>query len=133
MPQPAIPIPDRPDIRRPTTRRDRKAIGMSALVLFASITVVGGWGLDGFQASSDTGDATAQVLFEGGSPQREAARGQGMGDAAYASAEDDYVVGEYGDPVSELYASDDNGGWSDSVREPRAERKPSITRGALAD
>ena len=106
---------------------------MSALVLFASIAVVGGWGIDGFRAGDNADETGAQIIFEGGAPLRDAGQGQVDDDGTVAFAEDDYVVGEYGDPVSELYASDDDGGWSDSLREPRSQRKPSITRGALAD
>ncbi|WP_162925097.1 hypothetical protein [Aurantiacibacter odishensis] len=106
---------------------------MSALVLFASIAVVGGWGIDGFRAGDEADEAGAQIIFEGGAPLRDAGQGQVNDDGPAAFAEDDYVVGTYGDPVNELYASDDNGGWGDSFREPSSQRTPSITRGALAD
>lgn len=104
---------------------------MSALVLFASIAVVGGWGLAGFQVADDSAEATAHVIFEGGAPSREPVAS--VAHTADPVAEDDYIVGDYGDPVGDLYAREDNGGWSDSVREPEARRTGSITRGALAD
>lgn len=106
----------RPSVRRPFARQSRRAIGISAAAFFASVAVVGGWGISGLGTVEEEPAATGQIIFAGGAPQR-----QTVEDATGANreqlAEDDYVIGEYGDPASELYADDDDGGWGDGALE----------------
>ncbi len=118
MPKSSFSIPDtpaRPDVRRPFVRQSRRAVGFSAAAFFASVAVVGGWGISGLETGEDESAPTAQVIIAGGAPQQQTT------DDAVANqerlTEEEYVIGEYGDPVSELYADDDDGGWGNNALE----------------
>lgn len=116
MPKTAISMPDttaKPSVRRPFARQSRRAIGFSAAAFFASVAVVGGWGISGLETVEEESAPTAQVIFAGGAPQRQTTDDRVANQELLA--EDDYVIGEYGDPASELYAHDDDGGWGDNA------------------
>jgi hypothetical protein len=101
-------------IRRPVVRQSRIANGISALVFFAAVTVVGAWGLSGFQAREERpAKAEPYLIYAGGAPTQPALENASGGKADDARDEDEYVVGQYGDPVSDLYADDDDddGDW----------------------
>ena len=118
MPKSAISLPEtaaKPSVRRPFAPQSRRAIGFSAAAFFASVAVVGGWGISGLETVEDESTPSAQVIFAGGAPQRQATD-DGAADQELL-AEEDYVIGEYGDPASELYADDDDGGWGDKALE----------------
>lgn len=109
-------VPEKPVIRRPIARHSRRAISISALVFFAAVAVVGVWGLAGFQASEEVpGEAEPYLIFAGGAPTQPAVENAIPIEAEDALDEDEYVVGQYGDPVSDLYSDDDGGDWGQAA------------------
>ncbi|MWV27508.1 hypothetical protein [Aurantiacibacter rhizosphaerae] len=80
-------------------------VGVVAFV--GAIGVVGIFGLASIGGGMDGGDTGPHVIYEGGAPQRVEQPRENI----VAMVDDDYVVGNFGDPVSDLYADDDDGGW----------------------
>ncbi|KLE33384.1 hypothetical protein AAW01_05490 [Aurantiacibacter gangjinensis] len=99
-------------IRRPTARVDKRAAVINGVIFIVAIIVVlffllggiGGSDADrpdslAVTAETDAADASSDALFD---------------PVPMAAAEDDYVVGSFGDPVADLYL-DDAGGWGSSA------------------
>ncbi len=87
----------------------------SVIVFFAAIGVVVWFGLTALGTGGDSSDGAARVLVEGGAPQQPAVVAPADPLAANLTVDDGYVVGNFGDPVTDLYADDDDGGWSESA------------------
>lgn len=105
--------------RRVRTRQEKVGLAISMLAFFGAIGVIGWFGLSGYQTDDGSGNSGPRVLFEGGEYQAQAASAsERRGEAGIA--EDDYVVGNFGDPVDELYAEDDDGGWGAAALERSA-------------
>ncbi len=102
--------------RRVRTRPEKIGLAISVIAFFGAIGVVGWFGLSGYQAEDGPDTSGPRVLFEGGEYRAETPTGS---DSA-AVAEDDYVVGNFGDPVEELYADDSDGGWGATALERSA-------------
>lgn len=100
--------------RRMRTRAEKIALAVSMLAFFGAIGVVGWFGLTGYQANDGAGVSGPRVLFEGGVSRTAGVPAPGRRTAANLT-EDEYVVGNFGDPVDELYADDDDGGWGTSA------------------
>ncbi len=104
--------PDTPDVR---SRPQKFTMAVSVIAFFAAIGVVGWFGLSGLEVADDEDQGGARIIFAGGSPGQVVEGGEDQSAAASEVADDEYVVGNFGDPVAELYADDDDGGWSDSA------------------
>lgn len=116
MSQAAMTMSGTTSVRRPTARQNKKAMAISALVFFAAIAVVGGWGLSGIQtAEGDAEEAVPTLIFAGGAPTQASIEESVTAPVAEELSDDEYVIGDYGDPASELYADDDDGGWGDAA------------------
>lgn len=115
MPQPLFPAPvkGKSSILRPHADVSRKATGISALVFFASVIVVGAWGLSGYQDGEEE-LPQAQLVYAGGAPQQTSG-GTAEGQVKAGIFEEEYVVGEFGEPVDQLYSDDEEGGWGESA------------------
>lgn len=115
-----MPLTRKPSIRRPHARADRKTIGVSVFAFFSAICVIGWYGLSGIGNKEDGGSAdfSRQIIFAGGAPKlvtvEEGASAVDMGEED--GAEDDYVIGQFGQPASDFYADDeDDGGWGEAA------------------
>lgn len=107
-------------VRRPTARQGKRTVIISALVFFAAIAVVAWFGISGFQESDESPQVAApQVIYAGGSPTQAAQESTAPEGQDVAASEDEYIVGEYGEPVTELYADEGvgGGGWGESAIE----------------
>lgn len=103
-------------IRRPMARQDKRALVISALVFFMALGVVAWFGITGFQPITDEdGQPVPQLIYAGGAPIQASAEEVAPPQANEAIAEDDYVVGEYGDPADELYADERSSEWGDAA------------------
>lgn len=101
--------------RRVRTRQEKVGLAISMVAFFGAIGVVGWFGISGYQA--DDGSAASsgpRVLFAGGETSSAPVAASSDTDTATV-ADDQYVVGNFGDPVTELYAEDDDGGWGASA------------------
>ena len=106
--------PVEPGVR---TRREKLTLAVSATAFFAAIGVVGWFGLSGFDTSEEQSDGGARIIYAGGAPDLVVDAGEAaVAEGKDAPDEGDFV-GEFGDPVSELYARDDDGGWGETALE----------------
>ncbi len=104
------------------TRRDKLTLVTSVIAFFAAIGVVGWFGLTGIEMGEDDEDSGAMIVFAGGSPAQVADEGDSEPLAETGAADDGYVVGSFGDPVTELYADEDDGGWGELALDRASER-----------
>lgn len=104
---------------------------ISALVFFAAIGVVGWWGLSGIQTGEGNEEPAApMVIFAGGAPTQASVEEMAAVEAVEeVLPEDDYVIGDYGDPASELYADDDDGGWGEAAMDSASDFFASSSEG----
>lgn len=113
-------------IRRPSSRQGRRAQGVRMLAFFASILVVGWFGLSGIDIDTDTDESgpTRQLIFAGGSPRLavvENPPAAGQDGATAQPGEEGDIIGRFGEPTDEFYANDDQqGGWGDAAIERRS-------------
>ena len=110
----------RPTALRPHagTSQDKRAIVISMASFFAAIGVVGWFGLSGLSLGNgpESEPGVPRVIFAGGAPQQPTV--EEVRSAAPATDEEsDYVIGDFGDPVDELYAEADDGGWGEAALE----------------
>lgn len=101
--------------RRVRTRQEKVGLAISMVAFFGAIGVVGWFALSGYQVEDGSDVSGPRVLFEGGEYRSQASAGSNA--SASVVAEDDYVVGDFGDPVTELYADDSDGGWGSAALE----------------
>ncbi|MGB3795287.1 MAG: hypothetical protein WA957_03180 [Alteraurantiacibacter sp.] len=85
------------------------------IAFFSAIGVVGWFGISGFNTGTDNTRGEPMIVFAGGSPINVPDDGAGDPATEPAVSEDAYIVGDFGDPVAELYADDDDGGWGESA------------------
>ena len=103
---------DTPGVR---SRPRKFTMAVSVIAFFGAIGVVGWFGLSGLEVAEEEKQGGARIIFAGGSPAQVVEGSESQSAAASDVADDEYVVGSFGDPVAELYADDDDGGWSDSA------------------
>ena len=103
---------DTPGVR---SRPQKFTLAVSVITFFAAIGVVGWFGLSGLELAEEEEQSGASIILEGGSPGQGVEGGDSQPAAESDMADDEYIVGSFGDPVTELYADDDDGGWSDSA------------------
>lgn len=101
--------------RRVRTRAEKLGLAISMLAFFGAIGVVGWFGLSGYQVDDGADSSAPRVIFAGGEVAPPVVDGNRR--TAAEGTEDQYVVGDFGDPVAELYAEDENGGWGASALE----------------
>jgi hypothetical protein len=108
----------KPSVRRATSRQGKRAVGVSVLAFFAAIAVVGWFGLSGLETSDGEPTRTRQLIFAGGAPRLAVVEERTATEdetAASDEAEEDYVIGSFGEPMDDYYADDDGGGWGDAA------------------
>lgn len=88
---------------------------VSMAAFFAAIGVVGWFGLSGLSMGEERGIDEPVVIFAGGAPPQAAAEVESVSEAEWPATEDEYIIGNFGDPVDELYADDDDGGWGEAA------------------
>ncbi len=91
---------------------------ISMTSFFAAIGVVGWFGLTGLTLGGgpEPESQVAKVIFAGGAPQQPSVEElRERAEEAQVNEESDYVIGDYGDPVEELYADADDGGWGEAA------------------
>ena len=125
-----------PATPRRATREEKIGVAISMIAMFGAVLVLLFYGLNGVGQSPAEGDDSVYI-FTGGAPDRTQ---ETVEAATPAVVDDDYVVGDFGDPVTDLYAEDDDGGWGaaalgrgdgDGRNASRADRprRGNITRG----
>lgn len=103
----------RPNVR---SRPEKSAILFSAIAFFGAISVVGWFGLSGIETGEEELSGEPVIIFAGGAEPQPAVPAETSATAP-AAEEEPYFVGNFGDPVDELYASDRladearGGGW----------------------
>lgn len=105
--------------RRVRTRQEKVGLAISLLAFFGAIAVVGWFAISGYQSEDGAEPSGPRVLFEGGEYRNDVAAGS-TDEGAEPVGEDDHVVGNFGDPVDELYADDSAGDWGTSALERSA-------------
>ncbi len=98
-------------LRRPDFRPEKAAIITSATAFFGAIGVIGWFGISGLQLENREDDSTARVIFAGGAPQQPVAVVRIDSASNGVIPDSEYVVGEFGDPVDDLFMTDGDGGW----------------------
>ncbi|WAT18973.1 hypothetical protein OZN62_05235 [Aurantiacibacter sp. MUD11] len=91
------------------SRNEKLGIAISVTAFFGAIAVIGWFGLSGYDDSDDRGSAIS-IVFSGGSPVDTSTSTTGDAGSTETLGEDEYVVGDFGDPVTELY-EEEAGGW----------------------
>lgn len=103
-------------IRRPMARQDKRALVISALVFFAAVGVIAWFGITGFQPiTDDDGQPVPQLIYAGGAPTQASLEEVVTPQAEEPMTEDEYVIGQFGDPVDELYADERGDDWGETA------------------
>lgn len=100
---------------RPRTRREKIGIALSLIGFFGSITALAIYGISGYNASAPTEDNGPTVIFAGGAPTVVGLEDVNRVDEIVP--EDEAEEGDFGQPASEFFGDDDEGGWGSSAIE----------------
>ncbi|MFB0613669.1 hypothetical protein [Aurantiacibacter poecillastricola] len=101
---------------RKRRREERVNFVVSVTAFFGAICVIGWFGLSAIGGSDEDAEG-ARIVIAGGAPQVVSAADAGRLTShvpAARVAEENYVVGDFGDPASDFYRDDDNAGWGQS-------------------